>query len=182
MSDATQTPFAAVMSRRGRMTKSFAWPVLKGESSRQGCFVMLTDEEITAAQTAATEYLRKDLKLDEFQLAVSMERNLYAAEEERQLLARALRDPTEPSMPYATVEDLRRHLDPETRHALMRLYNAFVAERSPITREQDPEKLRALVTDLKEAGGLSDWLICCDSDTLVSIAIALANPSPQPTK
>lgn len=171
----SDTPFARVMARRGRATKTFAWPVLKGEAPRQGCFRMLTDEEIVIAQRNATRYLKDDLKLDEFQLAISLDRNLYAAEEERQLLAAALRDPEHSELPYCTVEDLREHLDPDTRLALMRIYNAFVAERSPITSERDPEKLKALVRDLKEAGALSDGLSCFDTDTLVSIVIALAN-------
>lgn len=176
MSEENLTPFAMVMRRVGRATKSFQWPVLKGEKPRPGMFVMLVDEDITAAQKAAVDYLKSDLKLDEYQLALTLDRNLYAAEEERQLLARALRDPSNAELPYATVEDLRKHLDPDTRLVLMRMYNAFVAERSPITREQDPEKLRALVRDLKEAGDLSLSLSSFDTDTLVSTVIALANP------
>lgn len=169
------TPFSKVMRRRGRITGKFAWPVLKGEAPREGCFVFLTDEEVTAAQVAAVTFVMKQYELDEAQLAILAERNLFHAEEGRQLLARALRDPMDPGHQYATVEQLREWLDPETRGALLERYVVFKNSVSPISAARDPAALLAKVDALKEAGGLEDWLTYCDSDTRLYTALALAN-------
>lgn len=173
--DPSGTPFGRLMSKRGRITGAFDWPVLRGEKPRKGLFVLLSDEEVEAAQLEAVAHLIEHYKLDEVRMAVLAERNLFHAEEGRQLLVRALRDPSHPDMPYATIEELREHLDPETRGALVERYVAFKNSVSPITAEHDPAVLLEKVDALKEAGGLLDWLTYCDSDTRLYTALALAN-------
>lgn len=179
---APETEFGRIMKARGRHTELFDWPVRKGEAPRKGRFVWLTDEEIVEAQAAATKYLRDELKLDEFQVAITLDRTLYAFEEARQILARALRSPENPGMKYATVEELRRHLEPDTRRALIELYNTFSQRVSPVSYEKEPGKIAGMIADLKALGppAQSDYLSCCDIDTLRSIVLAQLSPSPPP--
>lgn len=172
---------AEVMRTRERPTKTFDWPVPKGEAPFQAAFVLLSDEEIQEATVNASRYVKTTYKLDALELALASESALARQETERHLLAAALRCADNHGMPFTTPDELRKHLGPDTRDALLRIYNAFARERSPITTETDPAKLVALVRELKAAGALSDWLTCCDTDTLKSIVLAQAEASQTPT-
>jgi hypothetical protein len=141
----------------------------------------LSDEETAAAQVAAAKYVCEGMELDKHRLSLVLEGDLYKAEEERQLLATALRDPSKPDFPFATAAALRKFLTPDHRKFLITKLGQFMDERYPYRKVSDPEKIVSMVADLKAAGALSDYLSDCDGDTLISIAESLAAALPVPT-
>lgn len=174
------TPFARVMRSRARPHKVLDFPGLDGV---QVALVVPSDEEEAAAQAAALHHLTGELKLDEFKLSIAIDQKLYESERDRQLLARVLRDPKDPDASFATVDELREHLGKEVREVLMRLLTKFRRERSPETElEGKGDELVELIRDLKDDGVLSDYLTSCAFDTLVSIALSLAEALPTRTR
>lgn len=175
--------FGREMRSVDRPSKEISFPhPYDAKKKLRAKLVRLHDEEIAAAAASATEYLTKGLKLDEYRLSLAIESSLYQDEVQRQQLVRALRDPADVNLPFADIDDLRSYLDPDTRLLLMRQLAAFTRERSPITEEHDPKVLLQKVRDLKKADALSDWLLSCDFDTVVSIAISLADQRWKQTK
>lgn len=173
------TPFERVMRSSKRPAKVIDMP---GYPGTKVAMLVPSDEELAEAQAAALQYLTGPLKLDEFKLAISLERNLFEAEEARQILVRVLRNPIEQDLPFATIDSLRKGLTVESRNMLMRILNAWKDERSPETKDPlEGDRMVQAVRDLKEAGGLPDYLVSCSFDTLVFIGLSLAEALPNAT-
>lgn len=168
------TPFEREMLSAERPSKEVRLPHPYTGKPVAARLVVLSDEEIATSQADAARYLEVDLKLSAVQLALAQEGKLYEAEEQRQILARGVRDVQNVDAPFASIEQLRSYLTPETRLVWMRHLVAYNRERSPIREEHDPEKILGKVRDLKEAGALLAWLLSCDFDSLVSTASTLA--------
>lgn len=174
------TPLARAMRSQKRPARVVAFPGLDGAKV---AIVNPSDEEVAEAQAAAAQYLKSVLRLDEFQLSLMLERNLYLAEEERQLLVRVLRDPADTEASFGTIEELRQALTPDTRKILMRHLADWIEERSPEKRfNGDPEKVAEFVQGLKDEGALSEYLTSCDFGTATFIARSLAEVLPKRTK
>lgn len=177
--DHNLTALARVMRTHKRPSKTVTFPVLNVKVA----IVVPTDEEIAEADAAATQFLTSKLKLNEYQVALAMERNLYEAEQQRQLLARALRDPSDTDVSFGTVDELREILNPDIRKILLRHLGAWMDEQDPEPKpSNDPDELTRLISDLKDAGALSEYLTCCGTDTLRSIALSLAAALPTPPR
>jgi hypothetical protein len=176
--DRDLTPLGRVMRSHKRRAKLIPFPGLKGTDVNIVC---PSDEEIAEAQAAATQYLKATLRLDEFQLSLALERNLYEAEEERQILARCLRDPIDSDASFGTVDELREILTPDMRKSLMKALGRFQDEEHPEPQPKDrtPEALSEFIDALKGEGALSEYLTSCDSDTARSIALSLAEALPK---
>jgi hypothetical protein len=178
--DEDLTPLARAMKSQKRPHKTIDFPGMNG---LKVAIVVPSDEEIAEAQAAALQYLTAGLKLDEFKLSIMLERNLYEAEEQRQLLACVLRDPADVDASFGTIDDLRQYLTPDTRKILLRHLAAFTEARSPEKRfDGDPKKVEEFVRDLKDSGALSEYLTSCDFATLVTIGLSLAEALPPRTK
>jgi hypothetical protein len=177
--DEGATPLARVIRSR---TRPISKPIeLPDADGLEVVFWNPNDEEVAESAADATRYLKNDLRLDEFQATLAMESNLYKAEEERQLFSRIMRDAKDPESPIGDIEDLRELLTEDIRDYLKNHLAAFIDERDPHRRESDPEKIIRRIHDLKAAGGLSEYLTSCDSDSLKSIALSLAGQLQTPT-
>jgi len=174
------TPFERVLRSARRPAKILDMP---GYPGAKVAMLVPSDEEIAEAQAATLQYLTGPLKLDEFKLAVSLERNLFEAEEARQILVRVLRNPVQQELPFATIESLRRGLNKDMRNVLMRTLAAWVEERSPEKKDDgDGERLVGILRDLKAEGALPDYLMSCGFATLTSFVLALADQFLPPTE
>jgi hypothetical protein len=136
---------------------------------------VLSDTETTSAVLDAERWVADQVK----DRVVSEESRqlLLDTEEDRQLLARALRNATDPSMPLTTVDVLRRVLNKDARAVLMQHYLAWCDECSPLrSLEALPlEEQIARLRNFHEAGALSDWLNSCDFVSLKNTALSLAD-------
>lgn len=142
-------------------------------SDRRVALVILSRQEKFDAQVAATDYLFKEQKLDAIQLAMLQPEGLFEFEREVQFLSKVLRAPGDVELEAFSADDLRGALSTEAQEALMRAYNAFERDESPLTHLEDPEQVKAYLRALKTAGGLSTFVTCSDFGTGKSIALAL---------
>jgi hypothetical protein len=166
--------FSREMLGEERPSKDLTFPHPYTKRPVRAKLVVLTQAEQAQAAAGAANYLTAELKLDEYKLALSMETELYRNEEQLQRLALALRDPEDAELPFAEVGELRDYLTDDHRELLLNHLVAYTIERSPLTSEHDPKKVMELLRGLKEVGGLSDALNACDTATLRSIALSLA--------
>lgn len=168
------------MKKRVRASRVIPWPVPYGEQSFNVALVLLTHEELQRAQIAAIEHIRS-LRQDAASLAVLQASSFVEIETEVQVLALALREAEQPDMPYKTALELREEMTLVEREALMRAYNAFEQDRSPFSRERDPQKIVAQIHESKTRGVLSDLVNFYDTFSLRSTLLALAEALPTPT-
>lgn len=135
--------------------------------------VILSRQEKMDAKIESTNYLFKERQLDAVQLAMLQPEGLFEFESEVQLLAKVLRAPGELELEAFSADDLRSALSTEAQEALMRLYNTFESDESPLTKFEDPEQTKAYLRALKATGGLSTFVKCSDFGTGKSIALSL---------
>jgi hypothetical protein len=176
--DSDLTPLARVMRSEKRPHVIVMFPKLNVPVA----IVNPSDEEVAESAAAATQFLKQELRLDEFQLSLMLDRNLYENEEARQLLSRVLRDPADIDASFATVDELREHLTADVRKILMRHLAGFIATQDPEPKEKDGRDdaaFRGFIEDLKESGDLFEYLTSCDTDMLLRIAISLAEALPK---
>ncbi len=159
-----------VMSSADRPSKLIEWPAPDGEKSFSVRLWALSDIEFAEATLAAQDWVFDPKRgMGASPITVEMQRSLFDAEEERQILARALRNADKPGEPLvADVDDLRRVLTPDARRLLMRMYNAWADECSPIRELEamDPAEAKRMLLDFQRAGELSGWLDSCDFGSL----------------
>jgi hypothetical protein len=151
--DSDLTPLARVMRSEKRPHVIVMFPKLNVPVA----IVNPSDEEVAESAAAATQFLKQELRLDEFQLSLMLDRNLYENEEARQLLSRVLRDPADIDASFATVDELREHLTADVRKILMRHLAGFIATQDPEPKEKDGRDdaaFRGFIEDLKDEGGL----------------------------
>lgn len=162
-------------SETERIAKTIEFPVPNGVAPFKVKLWVLSDTETTSAVLDAERWVAEQLK----DRVVSEESRqlLLDTEEDRQLLARAIRNPSDPSMPLATVEVLRRVLNKDARAVLMQHYLSWADECSPL-RSLDAYPLEEQIARLRnfhEAGALSEWLSSCDFVSLKNIVLSLAD-------
>lgn len=170
-----------VMNSTQRASKLLQWPTPDGEASFEIRLWCLSDEEHALATVAAQEWAFDEKRgIGASPLVAELRRSLFDAEEERQILLRALRRGDDASIPLVVEpDDLRRVLTPDARLALMRAYNGWVDECSPIRHLESGKysaaEMKAMLRDFRNAGQLSDWLDSCDFASLKSIVLRLAD-------
>lgn len=176
--DSTLSRFSRVMRERGRPHRVIDMPGCPGERVAIWC---PTDTEESEADAAARTHLTGALKLNALQLSLAMETKLHERERQLELLALVLRDPDDPTAPYAeSVDDLRdadHGLEPDQREQLMAAIADFRRERYEAHVPEEDEKIVEAVRALGEAGALSQYVTSCDIDSLRSIVLALAKAS-----
>lgn len=159
-----------VMDSADRPSKLIRWPAPDGETSFNVRLWTLSDIEFAEATLAAQEWVFDPKRgMGASPLTVEMQRALFDAEEERQILARALRNADDPSAPLVVdVDHLRRVLTPDARRVLMRVYNTYADECSPIREIEalEPAEAKRMLQDFQRAGELSGWLDSCDFGSL----------------
>lgn len=159
-----------VMSSADRPSKLIQWPAPDGETTFNVRLWALSDIEFAEATLAAQEWVFDPKRgMGASPLTVEMQRSLFDAEEERQILARALRCADKPAEPLVVdVDDLRRVLTPDARRVLMRVYNSYADECSPIREVEllEPAEAKRMLLDFQRAGELSGWLDSCDFGSL----------------
>ncbi len=159
-----------VMSSADRPSKLIKWPAPEGEATFDVRLWALSDIEFAEATLAAQDWVFDPKRgMGASPLTVEMQRSLFDAEEERQILARALRNANHPDSPLvANVDDLRRVLTPDARRVLMRVYNTYADECSPIREIEalDAAEAKRMLLDFQKAGELSGWLDSCDFGSL----------------
>lgn len=165
-----------------RLSKTIEFPVLAGEKPFKVKLWVLSDDETKDAVLGAEQWVQEQTK----GRSVSDESRqlLLDTEEDRQLLARALRNPEMPDIPLSDVATLRRVLNKDARAVLMQHYLAWCDECSPL-RSLGALSLEDQVSALRnfqEAGALSDWLNSCDFVSLKNIALSLADQLFPPPK
>lgn len=143
-------------------------------ADRRVALVVLSRQDKLDAQIEATRYLLVKQQLDAVQFAMLQPEGCFEFEREIQLLSKFLREPGSLDMEAFSADELRGALSTEQQEALMRAYNAYERDESPLTQVEDPEKAKAYLRSLKAAGGLSTFLQCCDFGTGSAIAHALA--------
>lgn len=167
-----------------RIAKEVEFPVPIGAKPFRVKLWVLSDDETRSAVIDAEAWVAAQAKGRE--LSDESRQLLLDAEEDRQLLARALRNYTSPDLPLADAETLRRVLNKDSRAILMQHYLAWCDECSPLRSlgafplEEQVARLR----NFHEAGVLSDWLNSCDFVSLKNIALSLADqlfPPPKPS-
>lgn len=164
-----------------RISKEIEFPVPAGVAPFKVRLWVLSDEETTRAVLDAEAWVAEQIKSRE--VSAESRQLLLDTEEDRQLLARALRNHAAPDMPLADVATLRRVLNKDARAILMQTYLAFCDECSPLRSlgEFSLEEQIARLRNFHEAGALSDWLNSCDFVSLKNIALSLADQLfPQP--
>ena len=176
------SPFRAAMERRGRPASK---PIrLPGSDAHVKLWVP-TAAEREEADAEARKHLTASLKLDALQLSLAVDSELHQRAFELELLARVLRDPSDPSQAFCeSVAELR---DPESgftdedRRYLMAALRDFERERYEPELPDEDAKVVEMLRDLKAAGGLSDFVERCATDTLRSIVRSLVSHRPMPT-
>lgn len=158
------------VGKTGRTHRLIEWP---GDRGRTLGLVVLTEEEFTFAAIAAARYLRNDLKLDPIDMALTQSDMLLERARDVYLLATALRDPRHIDVPAFDAASLRQSITTEERIALMRLYNNFAHDTSPITQAEDHEALVEEVIALGKDEAQWTWVQCSEPDTLRSIAMSM---------
>lgn len=181
MKDLDLSPFVAAMRQRGRPHKTVPLP---GGHGRVALWVP-TAAEREESDAEARKYLTSVLKLDALQLSLAVDSDLHRRAFELELLARALRDPGDPTQAFvADADELR---DPangftdEDRARLITELDVFARERYEPELPDEDAKIAELVRSLKAAGGLSGFVESCAIDTLRRIVRSLAGASPTPT-
>lgn len=169
-------------SASDRVSKEIEFPVPNGSAPFKVRLWVLSDEETTQAVITAEAWVEEQIK---GRVISSDSRQLLLdTEEDRQLLARALRNHAMPDMPLADVATLRRVLNKEARSVLMQHYIAWTDECSPLRRLDDlpMEEQLAKLRNFYESGVLSDWLSSCDFVSLKGFVLLLADRLFQPAK
>lgn len=169
-------------SARDRVSKEIDFPVPAGEETFKIKLWVLSDEETTQAVLHAEAWVAEQIKGRE--ISAESRQLLLDTEEDRQLLARAMRNHAMPDMPLVDVATLRRVLNKEARAVLVQHYLAWVDECSPLrSLNALPHAERiAQLRNFHEAGVLPEWLNSCDFGSLKSISLSLADQLFPPAK
>lgn len=162
----------------GRPHRIIDWP---GDPSTSVALVVLTRKEIEQALLAATKYLRVELKVDPIDLALVQADLLLETEKEIQLLAACLRQPGCLGLRAFEAAALRAEITADEQTALIRAYNAYEKERSPLSLGDDPEKLLDEVIRLGKPEAQWTWAQYCEPGTLRDIAICAVKRLSPPT-
>lgn len=171
-------------SASDRISKEIDFPVPTGVASFKVRLWVLSDSETTSAVVDAEAWVAEQTKGRE--ISPESKQLLLDTEEDRQLLARALRNHASPDMPLSDVATLRRALNKDARAVLMQHYLAWCDECSPLRSlgELSLDDQIARLRNFHEAGVLSDWLNSCDFVSLKNIALSLVDlsfPQPKPS-
>lgn len=164
-----------ITSSTDRPSKVVEFPTPTGIAPFHVRLWVLSDEETRRAVLDAEAWVNEQLK--DKTVSDESARILLDAEEDRQILCRALRDHSDASSPLTTVDQLRRALNKDMRAVLMQHYLAWCDESSPFKSlgALPLEQKVAALRNFHEAGALSDYLSSCDFDTQRNIALLLAD-------
>ena len=180
--DLDLSPFRAAMKQRGRPASDAI--KLPGCAATVRLWVPSASER-EEADAEARKHLTASLKLDALQLSLAVDSELHQRAFELELLARVLRDPSDPSQAFCeSVDELRdpdQGFTDEDRKYLMAALRDFESSRYEPALPDEDAKVVELIRDLKAVGGLSDFVERCSVDTLRSIVRSLAGRSPMPT-
>ena len=180
--DLDLSPFRAAMKQRGRPASDAI--KLPGCAATVRLWVPSASER-EEADAEARKHLTASLKLDALQLSLAVDSELHQRAVELELLARVMRDPGDPSQAFCESADELR--DPESgftdedRRYLMAALRDFERERYEPELPDEDAKVVEMLRDLKAAGGLSDFVERCATDTLRSIVRSLVSHRPMPT-
>lgn len=169
---------AAEATQSGRSHRLIAWP---GDPTTQVALVVLTRKEIERASIEAVKYVRHELKLDPIDLSLVESDNLLGNEKIVQTLALAIRKADCVDLPAFTAKSLRESITSEEQTALIRAYNAFERERSPLGKSQNAEALLDEVIRLGKPEAQWTWATYCEPDTLRDIVICAVRRLTPPT-
>ena len=179
--DIDVSPFVAALRQRGRPHKVVKIP---GTTVRVAVWVP-TASEREEADAAARQHLTKTLGLDALQLSLAVESELFDRAREIELLAKVLRDPSDPTQAFVASADEMRDPDSgfadEDRKRLMAAVEEFTRERYEPELPDDEAKLVELILGLKADGALSAFAESCDGDTARRIVTSLARAWPTQT-
>lgn len=138
-------------------TKPYSWVHKRANGDGVECNVViqiLTARDIDLARARAVEYVRqlraahrpsRELAID---LDASIDRELVEEARQYEVLSVALRDPENPSMPWADSGDLRSRLTIDEIAGAWRAYEAFQEEQGPIVRDLSKEQTEAMIDAL----------------------------------
>lgn len=162
-------------SAQERPAKEIEFPVPTGSKPFKVRLWVLSDEETRSAVIAAEKWVTDQLKAGS--ISEESRQLLLDTEEDRQLLARALRNNATPDLPLTDADTLRRVLNKDSRAVLMQHYLAWCDECSPLKSlgALSLEEQLARLRNFHEAGALSDWLNSCDFVSLKNTALSLAD-------
>lgn len=158
-----------------RVSKEIEFPVPNGAPAFKVRLWVLSDEETTRAVLDAETWVDEQTKGRA--LSEESRQLLLDTEEDRQILARALRNHATADLPLCDAATLRRVLNKDARAILMQHYLAWCDECSPLRSlgEFSLEEQIARLRNFHEAGALSDWLNSCDFVSLKNTALSLAD-------
>lgn len=167
------SPLVKLMGTGQRPMRTVDFPGERGKGVAVGIWNLL-QYETQQARLDAVKWIQEVCKVPDS--ALLADASLADEETKNQLLFRALRDPQNPSAPFAsTVNELRTLLTPDERDALYTQYLDFVDERSPLRKLKSAEEIDQIVTALGKEGSVGKtFLAYYDSVSLRSICLILA--------
>jgi len=174
------TPFGRLLSSMKRPASDPApFPGELGDRGLRYRLWALNDQELIEARASGLAFLQKYFKsLDKDtppELFLAADSNFFDEEFERQVLSRALRDPTNPDSPLADVAELRIALGPDERRILMAAYTDFLDERTPLKHIKSEQEMKELVAALGEEQGSSVSMSAYDGVSQRRIIYELAS-------
>ncbi|MEY5060547.1 MAG: hypothetical protein RIS45_468 [Planctomycetota bacterium] len=169
---------AAEVTQSGRSHRLIAWP---GDPTTQVALVVLTRKEIERSLIEAVKYIRHELKLEPIDLSLVEADELLGNEKIIQTLAAAIRKADCVDLPAFTAKSLRESITSEEQTALIRAYNAFARERSPLTLGESADKMLDEVIRLGKPEAQWTWATYCEPDTLRDIVICAVRRLTPPT-
>lgn len=167
-------PFREFLGASKRPDKLVPLPGDWGKRGFKTRLWVLSEAEVLEARTATVRFLSKHFGEGEVYLRIAADPAIAQEELERQVVARSLRDPDEPTQALLSVEDVRIYFTAEDRAAIMDALTQFRAERSPLASLKSPEDAKEFIALLGKDPTASELLNYSDIDTLRSIARELA--------
>lgn len=173
----TPSKLSQLLQARGGRPSKTTTIALDGEQVPV-TFWVLTNLELAQAHRAALDFLRASLQLKE----LGLESDIGDAELTVQMLAVALRDPANPSEPFASAAELRGALSADEITAAFHAYLDFADERSPIRKFRSAEEVGAFVDAVGKGSIPRTELISYDTVSLATALLFAAARSPTSTK
>lgn len=132
------------------ITQTIKWPGTDIDVALRA----LSNADIQHAMFEAEAHFKKN----EIELSLSTA-ELFEDEQTTQILARALRDPEDPSKPFAKdADELRRLITRDEKDILVDSYNAFIKEVSPSGKVLSESEIKDLFERLKKNPALGNNL------------------------